>query len=145
MKKLILTLALFFMPAIAHAETTSVDSLLKTTIPNWIDYLIGIAFTLALLFFIWGIATFILKSGAEEARDEGKRKMLWGITALFVITAIWGIVRFIESSLGIQSDQNINVPAIPGRDKPSGSTGGTIPLNSTRITDGATIIDGPTR
>jgi hypothetical protein len=113
MKKYLMVLVALLTPLTAFGATT-VDTLLGDTIPDWLDYLIGIGFTLALMFFIWGIALFILKSGSEEAAADGKRKMLWGITALFVITAIWGIVKFIESSLlGNDSAKTVTVPEIP--------------------------------
>ncbi|PCI29648.1 hypothetical protein COB55_01755 [Candidatus Wolfebacteria bacterium] len=66
-----------------------------------IGQLIPVAFSAALLLFFWGIAKFILSAGSEEKQSEGKSIMLWGVIALFVMTSIWGIVRFLSQSLGI--------------------------------------------
>lgn len=67
-----------------------------------VDIAIPIAFALALLAFFWGLAHFILlKSGSETAREDGSRIMIWGVVALFVMTSIWGIVRFMQGELGI--------------------------------------------
>ena len=63
--------------------------------------LIPISASLALLFFFWGLAKFILHSGDEKGREEGKEVMKWGIIALFVLVSIWGIVFFIRGELGI--------------------------------------------
>ncbi len=74
-----------------------------------INILIPIAFALALLFFFWGIARYIWSSG--NGKEEGKKFMLWGVIAIFVMTSIWGLVAFIGGSFGL--DQNATAPKIP--------------------------------
>ena len=66
-----------------------------------IDQLILVAFSSALALFFWGIAKFILSAGSEEKQSEGKSIMLWGVIALFVMSSIWGIVRFLSQALSI--------------------------------------------
>lgn len=53
---------------------------------------------LAVLYFVWGMVTFISKSGDEKERTEGKQKMIWGLIALFVIVAMWGIVAVLRDT-----------------------------------------------
>lgn len=64
-----------------------------------VDLLIPLVVALALLYFFWGLAKFIRSAGNEDARDEGKQIMLWGIVALFVIVSVWGIVQFLQREL----------------------------------------------
>ncbi|TAL49574.1 hypothetical protein EPN83_00305 [Patescibacteria group bacterium] len=64
-----------------------------------IKKLIPLAFVAALLFFFWGIAKFIFKSGDEKAIEEGKRIIKWGLIALFVIAAIGGIISFLQQDI----------------------------------------------
>ena|SRR3989344_4536403 len=103
MKKTILyiitTLASFF-PVVSFAALNGVKGLI-TDIGSIINSLIPVLFGLALIFFFWGLAQFILHSGEEKTREEGKQKMLWGIIALFVFISIMGILRFIGSTLDI--------------------------------------------
>lgn len=55
----------------------------------------------ALLAFFWGLVKFISRvSGDEKAIEEGKKLMIWGLIALFVIISIWGILRFFYASIG---------------------------------------------
>ncbi len=63
--------------------------------------LIPVAFALAVLFFFWGLAKAILNTGDDKEFAEGKKIMLWGIIALFVISSIWGIVGFFGGVFGI--------------------------------------------
>jgi Na+-driven multidrug efflux pump len=52
----------------------------------------AILVTLIVLVFFWGLANFIRNTGSEEGRANGKRLMLWGVIALFVVVAMWGLV-----------------------------------------------------
>ena len=64
-----------------------------------IDGLVVLMVALGLVFFLWGLAKFILHAGDEKARAEGKQVMLWGIIALFVMVSVWGIVGFLQDAL----------------------------------------------
>lgn len=99
------------LPAVTYATTLD-DIILK--VKTWVGTLIPIVFALCLLVFIWGLVTFIASSGNEEARTQGKQRMLWGIIALFVAASIWGVVAFIGDSLGINRGDPGKPPGIPG-------------------------------
>lgn len=89
---------------------------------------------LAILFFFWGTAQFILNGSADKSREEGKKKMLWGVIALFVMVSIIGILNFIGNVFDITpqflpgSSQSSGKGAIdqggfsPGGDTPSDYT-----------------------
>lgn len=78
---------------------------------------------LALLYFFWGLAQFIAKSGSSESHEEGRNKMIWGLIALFVIITVWGIVFFIAEELGIRQTLSPDVTGL----SPLRSTGVTPP------------------
>jgi hypothetical protein len=54
---------------------------------------------LALIFFFWGLARLIFSAGDEKGREDGKKIMLWGIIALFIMFSVWGIVQLLQRSL----------------------------------------------
>lgn len=67
-----------------------------------IKLLIPILVGAALLVFFWGLVKFIFRVGGDEkAVTDGKKLMIWGIIALFVIVSVWGIVSFMQRALGI--------------------------------------------
>jgi len=73
--------------------------------------LIPLVFTLALLCFFWGVVKYIWAEGS--GKDEGKKIMIWGIIALFVMSSVWGIVAFIQSNLlGTTSPSTVPIPTI---------------------------------
>jgi hypothetical protein len=53
---------------------------------------------LALLFFFWGVAKFILNADNDEKRTEGKKVMIWGIIALFVMVSVWGLINILANT-----------------------------------------------
>ncbi len=78
-----------------------------------VDQLLPITVALALLFFIWNIARFILRSGkGGDTTKEGLGMMAWGIVALFVMVSIWGIVGFMGQIFGIGQGGTMAVPGL---------------------------------
>jgi hypothetical protein len=83
-------------------------------IADVINSLIPIVFTLGLLAFFWGIVKYIYAQGSEKAEADGKKIMLWGLVALFVMSSVWGIVRLAQETLGIDPRDNrtITIPEV---------------------------------
>ncbi len=75
---------------------------------GWIESLLPIFITVAMLYFIWGVIKVIRAEG--DKRDEAKKGMWSGIIALFVIISIWGIVAAIASSLDVSTGGTIVPP-----------------------------------
>jgi prolipoprotein diacylglyceryltransferase len=90
---------------------TSVKSLV-TNFGDIVQLLIPIAFAAAVIFFFWGLAKFILHSSSDDAKDEGKRLMIWGVVAIFIMASIWGIVAYMNSALGINNQTSITPPKV---------------------------------
>lgn len=120
MKKLVGGIAAFALPMFAFAQSsgqptlTGIQTLIQT-LGHFISLLLPIVVALALLGFFWGLAKFIFSAGDEGAKDEGRRIMIWGVVALFVMVSVWGLVQFIGQNLGINQTQNANViPSVQG-------------------------------
>ncbi len=107
MKKITYTvvIATLLTPFITYAAPLGGLTDLIKAFGGIVNLLIPLVFGLALVFFFWGTAQFILNAGDTKTRDEGKNKMLWGIVALFVMVSIYGILRFIGSTIGVGPQQ----------------------------------------
>lgn len=112
MKKVILAAALL-SPAVAFAQTLGNLETLLRSIGRLIDIALPIIVAIALLAFFWGLVKFIF-AGADEDKAAGKRLMIWGIVALFVMVSVWGLVRFVGGALSIEQGGTINLPEVPG-------------------------------
>ncbi len=118
MKKFtIVTAALYLFPLAAFAQLSNVNSLLTTAGRIITNTVIPIVIALAVLYFFWGLANYILATDDQKKRDDGKHIMIWGIVALFVMTSVWGLTRYLGDALGIRDGEpapNIDLPNTPG-------------------------------
>jgi len=105
MKKILL-LSLSFSPYLVYAQVGNANGLI-VAVGKIIDKLIPIAASLALLVFFFGIAKFMLAKGDEEKIRSGKMLLLWGTIALFIISALWGIIASLQRITGTGNDLDI--------------------------------------
>lgn len=67
---------------------------------GFINLLIPLLFGLALLVIIWKLVdAWILHAGDSGKVEEGKKYALWGVLVLVVMSALWGIVALLRTSL----------------------------------------------
>ena len=81
------------------------------TIGGLINLATPIVVALALLYFFWGLAQYILNQGNEEKKKSGKEVMIWGILALFIMVSVWGIINVVRDTFDLD-DNSINVPGV---------------------------------
>jgi hypothetical protein len=118
MKKALLPISslAYFLPMLAFAQG-SPDPEVGGLIPlvgTIISTLTPIVVALALLYFFWGLAKFILASGNEVEKDKGQSMMVWGIIALFVMVSVWGVVGLLGETLGIDPGEELEgIPSVP--------------------------------
>lgn len=93
-------------PNIAYAETavpTAVLSFVGKISTEILNPIIAIMFSLALAYFIYGVAAYLWNPDNEEARTKGRQGMLWGIVGMLVMVSVFGIMRFLINSIGADS------------------------------------------
>ena len=66
-----------------------------------IQPLVTLLFALALAFFVWGLAMFILNADNPDKRKEGQQAIIWGIVGLFIISAVIGILAVVTNTFGV--------------------------------------------
>jgi hypothetical protein len=105
MKKLIGALFVFALPILVLGQGPQLDNVetFFESISRIINLLLPVVIALALLFFFWGLAKFILAAGDEVDKEKGRNMMIWGIVALFVMVSVWGLIEFVGSALGIDA------------------------------------------
>ena len=63
--------------------------------------LVLLVFAIAFLMFFWGVFQFIFSQTADDRRDEGKRKIFWGLFGMFIMISAYGLIRLILGTLGV--------------------------------------------
>jgi hypothetical protein len=91
---------------------TGLEELINN-ISKLVNLAIPLVASLALLAFFWGLFKFIAKADDSASHEEGRNLMIWGIVALFVMVAVWGLVNFIATNLGIGTGGIIQIETLP--------------------------------
>jgi uncharacterized membrane protein YidH (DUF202 family) len=123
MKKKLIALFSFglaFVPFVSFAQQSQgCDSITTGTIQdvicrigNILDTLIPILIVLGIVFFVWGVVSYVI-SNDEEAKKRGKNKMIYGIIGLVVIVAMWGLVGIVTKTFGLNGTTNVTIPTLP--------------------------------
>jgi hypothetical protein len=116
-----------FAPFVALAQVTAVrpgkDVCILGTLGGWIckigelvNAVVPLLIALAVVYFIWGVITYVIASD-EEAKEAGRNRIIFGIIGLTVIVAMWGIVGVLKRTFVIDNTETIELPTIrvPGQ------------------------------
>lgn len=63
--------------------------------------LIPLLIVLSVMVFIWGAIRMMLATGDKKGREEARKFLLWAVIAFFVILSVWGLVRIISGTFGL--------------------------------------------
>jgi len=94
------TLAAFMVvtPDLARAQTIpSILDALSASLGGFV--VVGVA--LALVFFVWGMATFVLRAGNDSELVAARKRMLWGVIGLTLVVSVWGAVEVVRTLVGV--------------------------------------------
>lgn len=82
------------------------------TIGNILNILVPILISLGVVYFIWGVITYVIASD-EEAKKTGRNRIIYGIIGLAVIVSVWGLVRVLTQTFNVDNEnQTITLPNI---------------------------------
>ena len=127
MKKKLITLSgfgLVLAPMLAFAQTTpNVVNCAQVTIgiesfickvQSILNLIIPVIIVLGVVYFVWGVVTYVIADD-EEAKKAGTNRMIYGIIGLVVIVGMWGLVKVVATTFGLNNIQpNIQLPCVPG-------------------------------
>jgi cytochrome c biogenesis protein CcdA len=72
--------------------------------------LILLVFAVATITFVYGLVQFIGSETSDKAREEGKKKILYGLLGMFIMFSAYGLIRLIMGTFGIQNPPNAYIP-----------------------------------
>src|SRR3989344_3957769 len=133
--------AALLVPLLVFAQSDRQVNAIVNQVTGTLRIVIGLLVVLATVVFIYGLVKFIGSAENVEERNKGRGLMIYGVIALAVMAAAWGIVTVIMVYFGIDEAPNIiwptvqfrpqqfNVPALqlPPFTSGPGTTGGTPP------------------
>jgi hypothetical protein len=117
MKKIFVAVAVLGSPLFAYAQSLTGVQTLVNQFAGIVNTLIPVMLGLAVLVFFWGLVKYIASASDEAAKEGGKTLMIWGMVAIFVMVALWSILGYVQSTLGITGGVVNSTPptfVIPG-------------------------------
>lgn len=111
MKKFIYP-SLLIIPSLAFAQSLGNLTTLVTNLKGLVNSILPLLLAVGVMYFFWGLVTFIRAAGDPKKADEGKSIMIWGIVALFVMVSLWGILTWLTQTANL-TNTPINAPQIP--------------------------------
>ena len=87
------------LPVITFAQQDTFRNIVIDIVDLLGGAVMPLLFLAALTLFIWGVIEFIRNSDNQEKRKEGRRRMLWGIIALFVMVSYLGLTSVLTETL----------------------------------------------
>lgn len=87
-------------PSVCPGNTNDIRGILNFFRCLITDSVIPLLVTLAIVYFIYGVLKYIMNADDSTQREEGRKFMVWGIVALFVIVSIWGLVKLLAGTFG---------------------------------------------
>ncbi len=116
MKKFIIPASAFFMPFLAFAQNANFNTgvglgSVYSLIFDLFNKLIPFFIALAVVYFVWGVISYILASD-DDKKSAARNHIIYGVIALFVIVSVWGLVNLLGDTFGLNTT-TINAPTYP--------------------------------
>lgn len=104
----------FAQATCGSAQGGTIESIL-CEISNILNTIIPVIIVLGVVYFVWGVVSYVISS-EEEAKKAGRDRMIFGIIGLVVIVSMWGLVAVVTKTFGLNSSGpiQVNVPCITG-------------------------------
>ncbi len=109
MKIFFVLVGLLIVPLGAAAQT-GLEGVIGT-FSDLINAAIPLIIALAVLYFFWGLAKYILNASDEGAKEEGRSIMIWGVIAIFVMVSLFGLVQLLQETFNVE-DGELDIPGV---------------------------------
>jgi hypothetical protein len=103
---------LFLFPVFVFAQNATWLNAFATGLFAFFQGLVFLFLAFGIFIFIWGMFIFLINPGNEQVRNEGKKKMVWGVVGLFVAVSVWGFVSLMQTLTGIGTSSNPGAPTV---------------------------------
>ena len=88
----------------ALAATGGVSTIegLILKVKSLLNMIVPLLIAFAVVFFLFGLIKYVTSGDAED-KSAARSYMIWGVVAIFVMTAVWGLVALLSNTLGLQN------------------------------------------
>jgi len=68
-----------------------------------VNPILSVIFAAALVYFLWGLAMFIMHGSNSSKRAEYQQHMLWGVVGMTVMVSVYALIALVMATLGFSS------------------------------------------
>lgn len=86
-------IALFFIAPNSTLAQSAVAAFVQNVNNAIINPLLALLFALGLLLFFYGALVFLVSTGDDGKRQDGKRHMFWGLVGMVIMVSVFGILQ----------------------------------------------------
>src|SRR3989338_2776377 len=109
----------FALPLVAQAQ--GLDRLI-TVATDLINFALAILIGIAIIAFFCGLLRYLLSAKGGPEQKQASMLMVWGLVAIFVMLSIFGIVKLMQVTFGLDGASSVEAPAIASGQATSASS-----------------------
>lgn len=98
-----------FNPNSLGGNNQDFKGILELITSSILNPLVALFLGIALIYFMWGVLTYVRRGESEGDRAKGIQMMTYGIIAIFVMVSVWGLVYILINTFNL----NTSAPPIP--------------------------------
>ncbi len=91
-------------------EASAIGNIMLRVNKYLINPAILLLFSIATVFFVVGILEYLAQKDNADATKKGKDHMVWGLIGMFIMVAVFGIMRVIINTLGVDLPADASLP-----------------------------------
>lgn len=80
-------------------EPVTIDGFLAKLADVILNPLIRLMFAAAVIYFLWGVFTYIRNADSESERQKGAQHILWGVIGMGIMIGVYGILSLFTSAI----------------------------------------------
>lgn len=84
-----------------------IDDVISKIATKIINPTVGLLFSLALIWFVFGVTKFVKNASDPGERATGQRHMLWGIVGMSIMIGVFSIIRLVVGNIGAEVPSTI--------------------------------------
>jgi len=90
----------FLFPRVyAQVNQQSFDSLLSKITEQILNPIILLLFSLAVIYFLYGVFVFVQNAESPDKRVEGRDHIIWGVIGMFIMVSVYGIINLVLNTI----------------------------------------------
>lgn len=100
-KSFSLAMLVLALPVVTFAQSNGLFEILAR-VRGLVAALVPLIIGLAVLYFLWGVLTYVTASDSDK-QTEATKTMVMGVIVLFVMVSVWGLVALLQDTFDIDS------------------------------------------